>query len=86
MAAQGTVIWKNQDCAYFILQTARGYSLLEWMAGASPRDGDVIEGPMDGKGTVEFHNRTADLPVTALVAARSQRRSDVEKSIPARCY
>lgn len=85
-AAQGTVIWKNQECGYFILQTARGYGLLEWMAGAAPHDGDVIEGDIEVKGAQEFHNRTADLPVTAYVAARSPRRSEVEKSIPARCH
>lgn len=84
-AAQGTVIWKNKDCAYFVLQTARGYSLFEWMAGAAPNDGDVIEGDMETKGVLKFHNHTADLPVTAYITARSQRRSEVEKSIPQKC-
>lgn len=84
-AAQGTVIWKNKDCAYFILQTARGYRLFEWMAGAVPNDGDVIEGDMETKGVLHFHNRTADLPVTAFITAGSKRRSEVEISIPQRC-
>jgi hypothetical protein len=84
-AARGTVIWKHQNCAFFILQTARDYALLEWLAGALPQVGDDIDGDFRGKGTLEFHNRTADLPLTALVAARSQRRADVEKSIPPRC-
>ena len=85
-AAQGTVIWKNQECGFFILQTARGYTLLEWIAGAAPHDGDIIEGDIEAKGAQEFHNRTADLPVTAHIAARSSRRSEAEKGIPPRCH
>lgn len=84
-AAQGTVIWKNQDCAYFMLQTSKGYALFEWVAGGALRDGDVIEGNVNDAGTLQFYNRTADLPVTAFSAARSAKRSEVEKDIPARC-
>ena len=84
-AAQGTVIWKNQDCAFFILQTSKGYGLFEWVAGGALRDGDVIEGEVNAKGTLQLYNRTADLPVTAYVTARSPKRSEVEKDIPSRC-
>lgn len=84
-AAQGTVIWKNQDCGYFILQTSKGYGLFEWVAGGSIRDGDVIEGEVNAEGTLQLLNRTADLPVTAYSAARSPKRSEVEKDIPSRC-
>jgi hypothetical protein len=84
-AAQGTVIWKNKDCAYFLLQTVRGYRLFEWMAGAAPNDGDVIEGDMETRGVLQFHNRTVDLPVTAFIKAGSKSRDEVEKSIPQRC-
>jgi hypothetical protein len=85
VAAQGTVIWKNQDCAYFILQTSKGYSLFEWMAGGALRDGDVIEGEVNADGTLQLYNKTADLPVTAFSAARSAKRSEVEKDVPSRC-
>lgn len=84
-AAQGTVIWKNQDCAYFILQTSKGYGLFEWMAGGALRDGDVIEGEVNARGTLQLYNKTADLPVTAFSAAWSEKRSEVEKDVPSRC-
>lgn len=84
-AAQGTVIWKNQDCAYFMLQTSKGYALFEWVAGGALRDGDVIEGEVNDRGTLQLYNRTADLPVTAFSAALSSKRSEVEKNIPSRC-
>ncbi len=85
-AAQGTVIWKNQDCGFFILQTSKSYGLFEWMAGGALRDGDVIEGEINAKGTLQLYNRTADLPLTAFSAARSPKRSEVEKDIPSRCH
>ena len=85
VAGQGTVIWKNQGCAYFILQTSKGYGLYEWMAGSALRDGDVIDGEVNAKGTLELYNRTVDLPVTAYSVARSKNRSDVEKDVPSRC-
>jgi hypothetical protein len=84
-AAQGTVIWKNQDCAYFILQTSKGYSLFEWVAGSALRDGDVIEGEVNAKGTQQLYNRTADLPLTGFMTARSRKRSEVEKDVPPQC-
>jgi hypothetical protein len=85
-AAQGTVIWKNQDCGFFILQTSKGYGLFEWVAGGALRDGDVIEGEVNAKGTLQLYNRTADLPVTAFSTARSSKRTEVEKDIPSRCH
>ncbi len=84
-AAQGTVIWKNQDCAYFILQTSKGYSLFEWVAGGALRDGDVIEGEVNAEGTQQLYNRTADLPVTGFMTAQSRKRSEVEKDVPPQC-
>jgi hypothetical protein len=84
-AAQGTVIWKNQDCSYFILQTPKGYTLFEWVSGAAPQDGDVLDGELNARGSVQLYNRTADMPLTAYAAARSTRKSDIEKDVPSRC-
>lgn len=85
VAAEGTVIWKNQGCAHFVLQTGRGYGLYEWTSGAPPNDSDIIEGDVDSAGAQQLHNRTADLPVTVFVVAVGAHRADVEKKIPARC-
>ena len=84
-ALQGTIIWKNQECAYFILQTPKGYSLIEWVAGATLQDGDVIDGDMNAPGTLQLYNKTADMPVTVYVAARAPKKNEVEKDIPPRC-
>ena len=84
-AVQGTVIWKNQECSYFILQTPKGYSLLEWVSGGALQDGDVIDGEISAYGPRELHNRTTDMPLKVFVAARSTRKSEVEKEIPSRC-
>lgn len=84
-AAQGTVIWKNHGCGHFILQTAKGYGLYEWVSGALPNDGDIIDGKLDAAGSQEFDNRTADQPVTVFVVAHTTHRGELDSKIPARC-
>ncbi len=84
-ALQGTVIWRNQECSYFILQTPKGYGLFEWVSGAALQEGDVIDGEVNARGTLQLYNRTADMPVTVYAAARSAKKSEVEKDIPPRC-
>jgi hypothetical protein len=85
-ALQGTVIWKNLECSYFILQTPKGYSLFEWISGAALQEGDVIDGEVGARGTLVLYNRTADMPMTAYVAAVASRKAEVEKDIPPRCH
>jgi hypothetical protein len=84
-AAQGTVIWRNADCGYFVVQASRSYILFEWVSGATPREGDVIDGELKNSGTLQMHDRTADLPIAGFVAARASTSSEVEKKIPEKC-
>ena len=61
---EGTVIWKDHRCAFFIVQTPSGYTLFEWMSGPRPGDGDKIEGPLEGFGPRNVVNKTAQDQVT----------------------
>jgi hypothetical protein len=84
-AETGTVIWKHQGCAHFIVQTPKDYVLYEWMSGALPNDGEVLEGDFEKTAAVRLQNVTADLPVRAYLIARTGLRRELEAQIPAHC-
>ena len=89
-AAGGTVIWKHQGCAHFIVQTQRAYLLFEWISGGLPNDGDLLEGNLasaaGGTGTLQLQNVTADLPVTVFPVARAVQRRELQAHLPANCH
>lgn len=88
LSASGTVIWKHQGCAHFILQTQRAYLLFEWLSGALANDGDTLEGNLQGPGnagSLQLQNVTADLPVAVFLVARTVQRRELATRLPAHC-
>lgn len=48
-AADGTVVWYDPTCRYFVLQLpegSEGFGLYEWKNGPEPRPGAVISGDL----------------------------------------
>ena len=84
-ADEGMVIWKNNDCGFFILQMKAGYGLYEWVAGPHPNDSDVIEGELKAPGEHRVNNKTADVPTTIFLNTFSEKRSAISARIPAQC-
>ena len=84
-ADEGTVIWKNYDCGFFVLQMKAGYGLYEWVAGPFPNDGDVIEGEMTASGEHRVNNKTADVPTTIFLDTFAAKRDAISSRIPGRC-
>ena len=84
-ADEGTVIWKNYECGFFILQMKAGYGLYEWVAGPYPNDSDVIEGDLETPGEHRVNNKTADVPTTIFVDTFSEKRAVISARIPAQC-
>jgi hypothetical protein len=84
-AEEGTVIWKNYECGYFILQMKGGYGLYEWAAGPYPNDSDVIEGDLKSAGEHKVNNKTADVPTSIYLDTFSVKRSAISARIPAKC-
>jgi len=83
---EGTVIWKDHQCAFFIVQTPSGYTLFEWMSGPRPSDGDRIEGPLEGFGPRNVVNKTAQEQVTlAYTEVHSTSKKWVGEKIPRFC-
>ena len=84
-AEEGTVIWKNYECGYFILQMKAGYGLYEWAAGPYPNDSDVFEGDLKTAGEHKVNNKTADVPTTIYLDTFSAKRAAISARIPAKC-
>jgi len=46
-AEQGTVVWYDATCRYFVMQLpegSEGFGLYEWKEGPEPKEGSVISG------------------------------------------
>ena len=84
-ADEGTVIWKNYECGYFILQMKAGYGLYEWAAGPYPNESDVIEGELKEPGEHRVNNKTADVPTTIFLDTFSEKRTAISSRIPGKC-
>jgi hypothetical protein len=66
-AAKGTVVYKNSRCDYYIVETVKGFALLEWYGGNDPDLGDVIVGDFESYGMKTLHNITNDRETKAWV-------------------
>lgn len=84
-ADEGMVIWKNNDCGFFILQMKAGYGLYEWVAGPYPNESDVIDGELNAPGEHRVNNRTADVPTTIFLDTVSEKRTAIALRIPDKC-
>jgi hypothetical protein len=84
-ADEGTVIWKNTACGFFILRMKAGYGLYEWVAGPYPNHSDVIEGDLKAPGEHRVNNKTADMPTTIFLNTFSEKRAAISARIPAQC-
>ena len=59
-AAKGEVVYIESGGDYFIVETCRGYALLEWYRGNVPNKGDIIVGNFESYGFKDIYNLTAD--------------------------
>jgi hypothetical protein len=60
LAATGTVVRKISSCDYFMVQTSKGFSILEWFGGHDPDKGDKIVGAYESYGMKTVYDVTAD--------------------------
>ena len=84
-ADEGTVIWKNYECGFFVLQMKAGYGLYEWVAGPYPNESDVFEGDLQSAGEHRVNNKTADVPTTIFLDTFAAKRDAISSRIPSRC-
>jgi hypothetical protein len=80
------VIWKERYCSFFLVQSSWGYTLFEHLNGPWPNDDDVISGKLDGFGTRNVINKTADNQITLVYSEISTTSNRwVANKIPGFC-
>lgn len=59
-AAKGVVVYNKIGCDYYIVETNKGFALLEWFGGNDPNEGDTLVGDFERYGSKDIYNITAD--------------------------
>lgn len=83
--AQGTLIWRDDSCYFFVLRTPHGFGLYEFLGGPSPLVGNVFEGALEGFGTRKITNATAGKPTMVYSETFTDTKNQMEKKIPRQC-
>lgn len=58
---RGDVVYSNNSCGYYVVETNYGYTIIRNMDGLRTYDGDVLYGNFGGYGSRNFYNYTVDL-------------------------
>ncbi len=82
---QGTLIWRDDSCFFFVLKTPEGFGLYEFLGGPSPMVGNVFEGKLTGFGGRKLMNVTEGKPTMAYSETFTNTKSQMEKKIPRQC-
>jgi hypothetical protein len=82
---QGTLIWRDDSCFFFVLKTPEGFGLYEFLGGPSPLVGNVFEGKLTGFGGRKLMNVTAGKPTMAYSETFTDSKRQMEKKIPRQC-
>ncbi len=51
---RGQVLWTGGCGGRYVVETAKGQSLLEWYGGTEPKKGDTLAGDLDSRGFKEL--------------------------------
>jgi hypothetical protein len=84
-STQGTLIWRDDSCFFFVLKTPEGFGLYEFLGGPSPMVGHVFEGKLTGFGGRKLMNLTEGKPTMAYSETFTDTKGQMEKKIPRQC-
>jgi hypothetical protein len=84
-STQGTLIWRDDSCFFFVLKTPEGFGLYEFLGGPSPMVGHVFEGKLTGFGGRRLMNVTQGKPTMAYSETFTDTKKQMEKKIPRQC-
>lgn len=82
---QGTLVWRDDSCFFFVLKTPEGFGLYEFLGGPSPMVGHVFEGKLTGFGGRKLMNVTEGKPTMAYSETFTDTKKQMEKKIPRQC-
>jgi hypothetical protein len=84
-AAKGTITHRISGCDYFVVETLRGYDLLEWYGGYDPDKGDMLVGGFEEYGMHDINDLTADEELTVWVEDYDLTKEDVLDQLAEQC-
>ena len=84
-STQGTLIWRDDSCFFFVLKTPEGFGLYEFLGGPSPMVGHIFEGKLTGFGGRKLMNVTEGKPTMAYSETFTDSKKQMEKKIPRQC-
>lgn len=58
---QGNVVYSNNSCGYYVVETNYGYTVIRSLDGLRTYDGDLLYGNFGAYGSRDFYNYTADI-------------------------
>jgi hypothetical protein len=58
---QGNVVYSNNNCGYYVVETNYGYTVIRNLDGLRTYDGDVMYGKFGNYGSRDFYNYTANV-------------------------
>jgi hypothetical protein len=83
---RGVVVYADQYCQYYVVETANGYSVVRARNGYKPFEDAVLYGDFSNFGTREFYNRTYDLIFTGEVIESWLTYYDAQQAVDYYCY
>lgn len=84
-AARGMVTHKQGTCDYFIVESSRGYDVLEWFGGHDPDKGDILAGPFESYGMKDVYDETADANIRVWVEDYDLTKEDALEKLVEHC-
>ena len=78
-AAEGTVLWYDPTCRYFVMQLpegSEGFGLYQWKGGLEPKEGTVIVGDILGGPELTVNDKASNQEM-AVVHWGDAKKSDL---------
>jgi hypothetical protein len=64
---RGEVIYSDNYCNYYVVETANGYTVIRSYGGYAPYEGTIVYGDFSYSGTQDFYNRSSGVIFTGTV-------------------
>jgi hypothetical protein len=85
LAAKGAVVYRISGCDYFVVQTTKGYDVLEWYGGWDASKGDDLVGSFEQYGMRDVVDTTADESMRVWVQEYWLTKEDALEKLVEKC-
>ena len=87
-AEDGTVVWYDPTCRYFVLQLpagSEGFGLYEWQDGPEPKEGAVITGELLAGPALQVTEKGSDQQMAVVHWGDAKKQDVLVRHSPAWC-